>query len=89
MSLIKKLIILRLWKTNKICPPESRKNIKGVNYMALGGYAALSALSLVVSIIYLTVFGCSIYAFVLFVQLARRGIQALDLYIAEKSDRIL
>ena len=37
--------------------------------------------------IYLPLLGASIYTFILFVKLARRGIQALDIYIEEKSQR--
>jgi len=33
-------------------------------------------------------FGISIYAFVLFVKLAHRGIKALDIYINEKENRL-
>lgn len=43
-----------------------------------------SILSWFISIIYVIIFGCSIYAFILFVKLARRGIKALDIYINEK-----
>lgn len=45
----------------------------------------ISILSSIVSIVYLLMLGFSIYAFVLFVKLARRGIKALDIYINEKS----
>jgi hypothetical protein len=38
-------------------------------------------------IIYLPLLGASIYAFILFVKLARRGINALDIYIEEKSQK--
>ena len=48
----------------------------------------ISILSWTISIVYLAVFGCSIYAFVLFVKLARRGIKALDIYIGEKSGQM-
>ncbi len=37
-------------------------------------------------LIFLLILGCSIYAFILFVKLARRGIRALDIYI-EKNHR--
>ncbi|PKM47708.1 MAG: hypothetical protein CVV03_02245 [Firmicutes bacterium HGW-Firmicutes-8] len=37
------------------------------------------------SVIYLVTLGFSIYGFVLFIKLARRGITALDIYINEKS----
>lgn len=36
------------------------------------------------ALLYLFFLGCGIYAFVLFVKLATRGITALDLYIADK-----
>lgn len=36
----------------------------------------------------LSMFGISIYAFVLFVKLAHRGIKALDIYINEKENRL-
>jgi len=38
---------------------------------------------------YLITLGISIYAFVLFVKLAKRGIIALDIYISEKSNKDL
>ena len=38
------------------------------------------------SIIYLILIGVSIFAFVLFVKLALRGIKALDIYINEKTN---
>jgi len=38
-------------------------------------------------IIYVPLLGASIYAFILFVKLAKRGIKALDIYIEEKSQR--
>ena len=38
-------------------------------------------------LIYLPLLGASIYAFILFVKLARRGIKALDIYIEEKSQK--
>lgn len=34
----------------------------------------------------LALFGLSIYAFVLFIKLARRGIKALDIYLEEKTN---
>ena len=36
-------------------------------------------------LIYLPLLGASIYAFILFVKFAKRGIKALDIYIEEKS----
>lgn len=36
---------------------------------------------------YLIMLGVSIYAIVLFIKLARRGIKALDIYIAEKTNK--
>ena len=38
-------------------------------------------------VIYMPLLGASIYAFILFVKLATRGIKALDIYIEEKSPR--
>ena len=38
-------------------------------------------------VIYLPLVAVSIYAFILFVKLATRGIKALDIYIEEKSPR--
>ena len=38
-------------------------------------------------VIYLPLLGASIYAFILFVKLATRGIKALDIYIEEKSQK--
>lgn len=38
-------------------------------------------------IIFLGLLGISIYAFVLFVKLANRGIKALDIYINEKNNK--
>jgi len=38
-------------------------------------------------VIYVPVLGASIYAFILFVKLAKRGIKALDIYIEEKSQK--
>jgi len=38
---------------------------------------------------YLITLGISIYAFVLFVKLAKRGIKALDIYIEEKTKKDL
>jgi hypothetical protein len=40
----------------------------------------------IVNLIFLlSMLGVSIYAFILFVKLARRGIEALDIYINEKN----
>jgi hypothetical protein len=41
------------------------------------------------SIISLIMFGVSIYALVLFIMLANRGIKALDIYIDEKRNKNL
>ena len=38
-------------------------------------------------VIYMPVLGASIYGFILFVKLARRGIKALDIYLEEKSQK--
>ena len=49
----------------------------------IGWFAGLPILILV---IYLITIGLSIYAFVLFVKLARRGIKALDIHLEEKKN---
>ena len=38
-------------------------------------------------VIYVPLLGASIYAFILFIKLARRGIKALDIYLEEKSQK--
>ncbi|MFF2909758.1 hypothetical protein [Paenibacillus sp. NPDC057934] len=38
-------------------------------------------------LLYLFFLGCGVYAFILFVKLATRGIRALDLYIADKIEQ--
>ena len=43
--------------------------------------------SLAALIPYLILLGISIYALVLFIMLAKRGIKALDIYINEKSNK--
>ncbi len=48
-----------------------------------------SILFMFTSIFSLLMFGVSIYAFVLFIKLAHRGIRALDIYIEEKSNKNL
>ena len=40
---------------------------------------------IILVLIYLVIFGVSIYSLVLFIKLARRGIKALDIFIDEKS----
>lgn len=47
----------------------------------------LTILAWVIPMIYLAIMGCSLYAFILFVRLAKRGIKALDIYIDEKSTK--
>ncbi|MBB6672691.1 hypothetical protein [Cohnella nanjingensis] len=49
---------------------------------ASGGF--LFSLPILFILIYIVLFGVGVYCLILFIQLARRGIQALDLYIAEK-----
>lgn len=48
-------------------------------------------MSATITIVYLAILlvfiGLSIYSFVLFVKLAKRGIKALDIYIDEKSNK--
>lgn len=39
-------------------------------------------------ILFMTMIGCSIYAFILFVKLARRGIKALDIYIDKNQNNL-
>ncbi|WP_438446072.1 hypothetical protein [Gorillibacterium sp. sgz5001074] len=39
-------------------------------------------------VFYLSMLGIGIYCIVLFIRLAHRGIKALDLYIADKSNRL-
>ncbi|WP_375533030.1 hypothetical protein [Paenibacillus terreus] len=48
----------------------------------------ITFLTLIPILLYLILFGVGIYVLVLFIKLARRGIKALDLYIAEKSNRM-
>ena len=38
-------------------------------------------------LIYVPLLGASIYGFILFVKLAKRGIKALDIYLEEKSQK--
>lgn len=42
--------------------------------------------SIINLIVLVVLLGFGIYAFILFVKLARRGIKALDIYINEKTD---
>ncbi len=44
-----------------------------------------ASMGLVMVLIYVLVLGISIYSFILWLKLARRGIRALDLYLEEKS----
>lgn len=46
-----------------------------------GGILVFSLINIV---LLLTIFGVSIYCFVLFIKLAKKGIKALDIYINEK-----
>lgn len=46
-----------------------------------------SALAAPAFLIYLVFIGLVFYALILFIQLARRGIKALDLYLEEKNRR--
>lgn len=45
----------------------------------------MAGFGIIFVIIYLVIFGISIYSFVLFIKLATRGIKALDIYIDEKT----
>jgi hypothetical protein len=47
----------------------------------------VSAVSFIYVILMLGLIGFGIYAFVLFVKLAHRGIKALDIYISEKTNK--
>ncbi|ANE48955.1 hypothetical protein SY83_15780 [Paenibacillus swuensis] len=47
----------------------------------------LSILPVFMLIIYIGMIGLSIYGFVLFVKLARRGIRVMDLYLQDKNER--
>jgi len=50
------------------------------------GIGILGGLFGIVNLIFmLSMFGVSIYAFILFVKLAHRGIEALEIYINEKN----
>jgi len=44
-----------------------------------------SIISATLLLIYLTVLGIGIWAFILFIRLATRGIKALDIYISKNS----
>ncbi|MFC3748381.1 hypothetical protein [Paenibacillus sp. GCM10012306] len=50
-----------------------------------GGWFLLDGLSIFGILLWLASLGMGLYAFVLFVKLARRGITALDLYIYDKT----
>lgn len=50
------------------------------------GFAATAVFTLIP---YLVILGISIYALVLFIMLAKRGIKALDIYIEEKTNKNL
>ncbi len=53
------------------------------------GYFLNVGASLLMGIILIPMFAFTIYIYVLFIKLARRGITALDLYIDEKKSRRL
>lgn len=44
------------------------------------------ATSFIFSILYLGLIGLGVYCLILFIQLAQRGIRALDIYIKEKEE---
>lgn len=48
-------------------------------------YGMGSGLGIIFFLLYLIIIGISIYSFILFIKLARRGIKALDIFIDEKS----
>ncbi|NUU60628.1 hypothetical protein [Paenibacillus agri] len=50
-----------------------------------GGFFLLNGLSVFGVLLWLATLGMGLYAFILFVKLARRGITALDLYIYDKT----
>lgn len=47
--------------------------------------AGMGGFGIIFILIYLVIFGVSIYSLVLFIKLARRGIRALDIFIDEKT----
>lgn len=47
--------------------------------------AGMAGFGIIFVLIYLVIFGISIYSFVLFIKLARRGIRALDIFLDEKT----
>jgi hypothetical protein len=49
------------------------------------GYFVSAGFSMLSTIIVITTVAFTIYIYVLFIKLARRGIKALDLYIKERS----
>lgn len=55
---------------------------KEVNFMGFEGGTFIAGFIAIA--FYFIILGLSIYAFVLFVKLANRGIMALDIYIEEK-----
>jgi len=48
---------------------------------------AAAGVGIVIGLIYLVILVIWIYAFILFVKLAKRGIKALDIYINEKTKK--
>lgn len=48
-------------------------------------YGMGAGLGIIFFLLYLIIIGISIYSFILFIKLARRGIKALDIFIDEKS----
>ena len=48
-------------------------------------YGMGAGLGIIFFLMYFIIIGLSIYSFILFIKLARRGIKALDIFIDEKS----
>ncbi|WP_459476800.1 hypothetical protein [Clostridium saccharoperbutylacetonicum] len=48
-------------------------------------YGMGAGLGIIFFLMYFIIIGISIYSFILFIKLARRGIKALDIFIDEKS----
>ncbi|CAG7595001.1 hypothetical protein PAESOLCIP111_00021 [Paenibacillus solanacearum] len=49
--------------------------------------AIFGILPLILFFVYIGLAGLGVYCLILFIQLARRAIRALDIYISEKTDR--
>lgn len=71
-----RLLVTRARVTNTCNHAESRKEI----------FTMSSVMFMFGSILNLVLVGISLYAFILFIKLANRGIKALEIYINEKSN---